>query len=212
MEGRLSRASAVFVQQIPLAAVNWFQEWQKSVTSVAETFAGYQGTDVYPATEGEEWVVIVHFADDASLQQWLASPSRAQWVEKLRAQIGEFNLKTLLSGFSFWFPGLAQNPDGAPPSWKLVLAVLLALYPLVMLLTIFIGPLIAPLGLAGSMLIANALSVVILQWGAMPLVGFLLGPWLKANQSRNKFKSIGGVLLILVLLVVLALLFRLVTG
>ena len=69
MEVRSSRASAVVVQRVPAASVDWFMEWQRGVTGAAEGFAGYRGTDVYPPADGErdEWVVVIHFDDEKSL-------------------------------------------------------------------------------------------------------------------------------------------------
>ena len=166
-----------------------------------------------PTSQRDEWVVVIHFDDEKSLQEWLGSPVRAQWVEKLQAQVGDFELKALPGGFGPWFAGLAHGPEGAPPpSWKMALTVLLGLYPTVMLLTLFPGPYTEPLGLALAMLIGNALSVSILQWAVMPVLNILLAPWLKANSDKQRAFSIGGLFVILVLLVVLALLFRQVTG
>ncbi len=213
MEVRVSRASAVVVQRVPATAVNWFMEWQNSVTAVAGAFTGYQGTDVYPPAknQGDEWVVAIHFADDQSLQQWLDSPMREQWLKKLRAKLGEFTLKTMLGGFSSWFVGMARTQEEMPPSWKMVMAVLVGLYPLAMLQT-FNRPNFAPLGLAVSMLLDCAVSVSLLQWVVMPAVTTVLGSWLKANTSRDRARSIGGLCLIILLLVSVAILFRQVTG
>jgi antibiotic biosynthesis monooxygenase (ABM) superfamily enzyme len=211
---RVSRASAVVVPRVPAADTDWFMEWQRGVTAAAEAFAGYQGTDVYPATEGAggEWVVVIHFADDKSLQQWLTADVRAQWVARLRDKVGDFTLQTLPGGFGFWFAQLARGPDGAPASWKMALTVLLGLYPTVMLLTILVGPATAPLGLAVSMLIGNALSICILQWGVMPVLTALLRRWLGASASRDRALSIGGACLIAVALAALTIFFHLVTG
>ena len=94
----------------------------------------------------------------------------------------------------------------------MALTVLLGLYPTVMLLALFPGPYTEHLGIAVAMLIGNALSVCILQWAVMPVLNSLLAPWLKANSEQQRAFSIGGTLLILVLLGSLALLFRRVTG
>ncbi len=215
MEVRASQASAVVVQRVPAASGDWFMEWQRGVTGAAESFEGYRGTDVYPPGDSvrEEWVVVIHFDDEQSLREWLDSPVRAQWVEKLRAQVGEFELQSMPGGFSSWFTGLGPCPEAAiPPAWKMALAVLFGLYPTVMVLTLFPGPYTQPLGLAFSMLIGNALSVSILQWAVMPVLNKLLGPWLKANSHTQWAFSIGGLILILVILAGLALLFRQVTG
>jgi antibiotic biosynthesis monooxygenase (ABM) superfamily enzyme len=133
-------------------------------------------------------------------------------VEKLRTSVGEFELKTLTGGFSQWFASLTRTASLAPAGWKMALTVLFGLYPTVMLLTIFVGPYTSPLGLAFSMLIGNALSVSILQWVVMPILTRPLGPWLEADPRRATALSLGGLVLILALLVVLAILFRQVTG
>ncbi len=213
MEVRVCRASAVVVQRIPPAAADWFLQWQRGVTAAAETFPGYRGTDVYPPADGQgdEWVVLIHFDDDASLRRWLGSPVRAEWVGRLQAKVGAFEMKVLQGGFGFWFAGLVRGTDAVPPSWKMVLTVLLGLYPTVMLLTVFVGPYTSRLGLAVSMLIGNALSVSILQWVVMPSLTRLLGPWLRAKPGSKGMSIIGLVLLLLVLAAMTAL-FRLATG
>ncbi len=215
LEMRVSRASAVVVQRVPAVKSEWFLQWQNGVSKAAADFSGYRGTDVYPPGEDQqdEWVVVIHFDDEQSLSTWLESSIRDQWVEKLKSRIGDFELKALPGGFGHWFVGLDRSGDSAPPpSWKMAIAVLFGLYPTVMVLTLFPGPYTQPLGLAFSMLIGNALSVVILQWAVMPLVSSALGPWLKADTARQRALSIGGPFVILAVLVGFAILFRQVTG
>jgi uncharacterized protein len=62
------------------------------------------------------------------------------------------------------------------------------------------------------MLIGNALSVSILQWGVMPVLETALRPWLKADAARGRANLIGGLILILLLLAGMVVLFRQVTG
>lgn len=209
----VSRSSAVVVQRVPAAAVEGFLEWQRQTCRVAEDFAGYCGTDLFPPTEpSEEWVALVHFEDDEALNRWLESPERARRVEALRSMVGDFELKTLSGGFGAWFVRGERSADEAPPSWKMVLTVLLGLFPTVMLLTIFVGPLTAPLGLSASMLIGNALSVSILQWAVMPLLTKWLDPWLRTRVPTEpkawRYATAG----ILLVLGGLTFLFRQVTG
>jgi antibiotic biosynthesis monooxygenase (ABM) superfamily enzyme len=127
-------------------------------------------------------------------------------VDKLRAQVGDFELTTLPGGFGPWF---AAHRLEAPPDWKMALTVVLALYPTVMLLTLFPGPYTQPLGFAVAMLIGNAMSVCLLQWVVVPLLTRAIGPWLQANSPQQKAVSYGGLLLILAVLAILAFLFRL---
>ena len=176
MEVCVARASAAIVHQVPPAAVDWFLDWQRNIMAAAEQFPGYQGTDVYPPAGGQrnEWVAVIHFEDDESLERWLNSPVRAQWVDKLRAEVGEFELKKLPGGFSAWFARL-NAPADEIPSWKMATTVFFGLYPTVMLLTIFVAPYTSWMGFSYSMLIGNALSVSILQWIVVPMLMKPLG-------------------------------------
>jgi antibiotic biosynthesis monooxygenase (ABM) superfamily enzyme len=214
LEVHASRASAVVVQRVPVDAADWFMDWQRGVTAAAVVFPGYRETDIYPPgdTRQDPWVVVIHFDDEKSLQTWLGSPVRDEWVAKLRARAGDFRLKMLPGGLGTWFAGLEPDSQAAPPGWKMVATVVLALFPTVMLITIFVGPTVAPLGLAVGMLLSNFLSVAILQWGVMPVLTRLLAPWLQADTCRRTAFSMGGLVVILLILVVLSLIFRLVTG
>ena len=215
VELRGLRASSVIVHRVPAESADSFMAWQRGITRAAEGFPGYQATDVYPPVDGrhQEWVVVIHFDTPEALQRWLDSSVRAAWTAKLPRDVGDFRLKTLPTGFGPWFAGLVSGPErGLPPAWKMVLAVLLGLYPTVMLLTLLVGPHTSLLGLALSMLIGNALSVSALQWAVMPALNAALAPWLHAPADRGKALSVGGLFLVLFLLGGLVVLFRQITG
>jgi uncharacterized protein len=214
LEVRGARASSVIVQRVPPGDAEGFMEWQRGITAAAAEFPGYQATEIYPPQGGQrDWVVILHFDDARALQGWLGSAARAGWINKLRGDMGDFRLTTLPSGFGAWFAGLVNGSEGAlPPSWKIALSVLLALYPTVVLLAIVVGPYLTPLGLSVSMLVSNILSVSLLQWAVTPALRPLLAPWLRANAENQRAYSLGGLAVILLLLGGMAFLFHLVGG
>jgi antibiotic biosynthesis monooxygenase (ABM) superfamily enzyme len=214
LEVRERRASSVIVQRIPPDAAEAFLEWQRGITAAAALFPGYQATELYPpSAHQEEWVIVVHFDDPTTLQDWLDSPRRAEWVAKLPRESRDYRLKMVPAGFGAWFASLVDGSEIAlPPSWKIVLSVLLALYPTVMVLAICVGPYLNPLGVAVAMLISNALSVALLQWAVTPALNPLLRRWLRANEPKQRPFSLGGLVAILLLLVGMAVLFRLVKG
>lgn len=212
---RGARASSVIVHGVAPEQEGRFLELQNGINAAAQSFAGYQAIDVYPPAERQqtEWVVVIHFDNPEHLQLWLDSPVRAEWVEKLRKEMGDFRLKTLPSGFGGWFAGLVNGSETPlPPKWKMALTILFTLYPTVMILALFVGPHINPLGLAVSMLISNALSVSILQWAVQPALDPVLGPWLVANDKRQRAYSLGMLVVLLFLLAGMAIGFRLVRG
>jgi len=210
-----ARASSVIVQRVAPERVEHFQELQREINAAAKACPGYQAIDVYPPFDPQqiEWVVVIHFDSHEHLQRWLDSPVRAEWVKRLRREIGDFRLKTLPSGFGAWFAGMVNGSETPlPPRWKMALTILLTLYPTVMLLTVFVGPHINPLGLAVSMVISNALSVSTLQWIVQPALNPLLGPWLRANDKQERAYSLSMLAVLLLLLGGMVFGFQLATG
>lgn len=213
LEVRDTRASSVIVHRVPPQFVERFLEWQRGITAAAQGFPGYLATDVYSATDAAhpQWVVVVHFDSPEALQRWVDAPARAEWTAKLPAEVADFQMKTLSTGFGPWFAGLVEG-GGFPAHWKMILTVLLGLYPIVMLLTIFLSPYTVHwFGLSIALLIGNAISVIILEWGT-PALSRVLGPWLRAGGKEGWALSVAGLAAILAALGVMAFLFRLAAG
>lgn len=212
LEVRGARASSVIVQRIPANAADAFMEWQHGITAAAAMVPGYQTTEIYPPMSSQgEWVTIIHFDDSKSLQEWLDSPKRAEWIAKLPFEVRDYRLKMLPAGFGSWFAGLTQ--DGVPlPHWKMALTVLFGLYPTIMLLHLFLSPHTQRFGPAVAILIGNVVSVSFLEWLGTPfIITPLLGRWLGANGKESRTLSFVGLLLILGSLALMTFLFRLLT-
>jgi uncharacterized protein len=211
LEVRGARASSVIVQRIPPKSEEAFMQWERGITSAAAEFPGYQSTEIYPPLgHQDEWVSIVHFDNQKTLQDWVDSAKRAEWIAKLPCETRDFQLKMLPSGFSPWFAGLAED-GGHLPHWKMALAVLFGLYPTAMLLTLFLWPHMNRFGPAFALLISNTCSVSFLEWWGMPVINRLLGPWLRANGKDGRVLSLVGLVLIVGALGLMAFLFHLLT-
>lgn len=205
------RASSVIVHRIPPESVERFLEWEQGITAAVASSPGYQSSEIYPplADVQDEWVIVLHFDDSASLQHWLESPLRREWLAKVPAGVGNFSMKTLPAGFGPWFAGMLGGPASGIPAWKMTLTVLLGLYPTVMLLTLFVTPHLHWLPLAMSVLAGNAISVALLQWLIVPRLQALLGRWLRANGDHERGLSYRGLALILLGLGSLVMVFQL---
>jgi len=210
VEVRVAQASAVIVQHVPAAAQDKFMQWQRGIARVVGRFAGYVGTDIYPPGDRcrDEWVVVQHFDDDESLQQWLSSPVRGRWIQEIQAEMGEGHTTQLSGGFASWFADRVQD-EAVPAGWKMALSVLLGLYPTVMILTLYFpGPFTTGWNIAIAMLLGNALSVSVLQWALMPVLNKILGPWLRADRKSHARLFYGGLALICLVLAILCAIFR----
>ncbi len=208
---RSGRASSVIVQRVAPESADVFMEWQHGVTADSAKFPHYQATEIYPPQgTQEEWVVIIHFDDAQSLQNWLDSPQRAGWVAKLPCETRDFRMQMLPSGFGGWFAGLDQQAKRLP-HWKMALTVLFGLYPTVMVLSMFMLPYTQRFGTAVAILLGNAASVSFLEWLGMPVISRFLNPWLHANDKDGKVLSLIGGILIVGALGLMTFLFYLIT-
>ncbi|MEX1364340.1 MAG: antibiotic biosynthesis monooxygenase [Nannocystaceae bacterium] len=166
-----------------------FERWQRGITKAAEAFAGFLGSESFRPVPGvqDDWVIVFRFASPATLQAWLDSPERESWIDEARPWAQQVAMHTVGGGLGGWFPlgPTAAAASAAPAKWKQSLAVLLALYPTVMLLTMFVSPrLDALVPQPVSMFLSNLASVAILTWLMMPATTRLLRPWLRSRDLR----------------------------
>jgi antibiotic biosynthesis monooxygenase (ABM) superfamily enzyme len=206
------RASTIIVQHWPADRADTFMAWQREVAALAGAYPGYQATEVYPPTgDGDEWVIIIHFDDETMLQAWLDAPERAAWLTELPDEALGFRQHTMPTGFGTWVAG--QTADGTRvPHWKSFLLVLVALYPVVMLLALIVSPRTVDLGTAFAMLLGNVISVAALQWAVMPALNRALAPWIQAHGRDGRLTSVVGAAGIVAAVLGMAVLFRLAGG
>ncbi len=213
---RPAEASMVIVHQVPPQLADRFVELQEEITLAAKQAPGYVKTQVYPpaAADSDQWVAVMTFADQDSLDRWYESSERIDRAAKFNEEIGEFSVKKMPTGFGAWFARLDDDDaaSGQLPGWKMVMVVLLALYPTVMLTSAFVNPWLSGLGLAVTILLGNILSVSLLQWVLMPQLTNYMQRWLRTPFAQAPLLNIGGVLGITALLVGFTMLFRLITG
>jgi antibiotic biosynthesis monooxygenase (ABM) superfamily enzyme len=81
-----------------------------------------------------------------------------------------------------------------------------------MLLSILVGPYLGRLGISAMMLVSNAMSVSILQWGVMPVLQPLFRPWLVVRNGTSRARQAAWLALILVVLVGQLVLFQRIAG
>lgn len=165
-----------------------YRRWQAGIDAAAARFPGFVGIELFePVPEVQpEFVVVFRFADGAALDHWLASPERAEWLRRATPLISEMHLARVGGGLGGWFPiGAQATRPGVAPRWKQGMAVLLALYPTVMILVWLETPLLADLPRAARVFVSNLTSVALLTWVMMPLVTRALARWLAPNASAR---------------------------
>jgi uncharacterized protein len=206
----------VFTHRVRSDKVDDYRVWRRKTITAQAQYPGYLATDFFePRGEAQdEWIDIVRYDTSEHLDAWVNSQERQELLKDLDPLVETMHAHRL-TGLEGWFT-LNRRPDEPVrrvPPWKQALAVLVALYPTVMLLNIPLNPLIRPFTFAVQMLIGNVLSTVVLTWLAMPWVSRLLNFWLASPvggatpEGRWKLEVLG-IAVVTVSLVVFVLIFR----
>ena len=93
----------------------------------------------------------------ANLDRWLDSDERRSWLTRIAPLIEGDRRMNVVGGFAGWFP--ATSDAQTPLRWKQAAAVLLALFPTSLVLTVLRQTLLPNLSLVPSVLLTNVLGV-----------------------------------------------------
>lgn len=176
-----------------------FLQSQRELATAASDFSGYEGTVLF--LDEEEALSVLRFRTDRHLTAWMSSGRRADALPGLRSSLtAEFAPATGTTAF-----GTTVRTDGGrmlmTPNWKSVMLVLLVLYPTVMLLWRFLGPVLDQLGAEPwlSLWLSQVISVAAMQWWLMPWASGPFRRWLDPVDGAGWRSSLAGAAVILLL-------------
>ena len=171
-----------------------FQAAHVRLTKAASQFSGYEGTAVFPPGALGKWMSLIVFRTEAQLGAWLRSPQRTEVVPPVRS-----HLTKDFSVFATTTPlgTTVRNVDGKTemtPSWKTAMLLLMVLYPMVMLQSKFVAPVIGKLGAQPwlSVWLSQVVSVALMQWWLMPTVASWCHRWLDPVDGAGLRISLRG--------------------
>ena len=170
-----------------------FQAAHIRLTMAASQFSGYEGTAVFPRGAGK-WMSLILFRTESQLSAWLRSPQRKEMLPPVRSSLTrDFSVsaKTTPLGTT------VRNVDGKTemtPSWKTAMLLLMVLYPMVMLQSKFVAPVIGKLGARPwlSVWLSQVVSVALMQWWLMPTVSAWCRRWLDPVDGAGLRISLRG--------------------
>ncbi len=194
--GRPPLGCAVITHRVKRYQTEPFLDYQANhLLQAASQFDGYIGATLLPSvTDREVWTVLLKFRTEEELTTWMRSEERAKALPGLRDLLeGDFSTATGHSPFG----AIIRMVGGAPvssPTWKIVMLVVLVLFPTVTVLLSFWNELMMDLhvepGVAsvGSQLIATSL----VTWFWMPWVSRLFNWWIDPIEGASAGRSLLG--------------------
>lgn len=157
-----------------------FVDAQRVLTRAASSFAGYEGTSVFIDADSGTALSVLRFRSDRTLATWVSSAERQAVLPELRSSLsGDF---VEVSG-STPFGTVVRSAHGRTlmtPNWKSAMLVLLVLYPTVMTLSRFLGPVLDRAGASPwlALWLSQVVSVALMQWWLMPWASRPFRKWL----------------------------------
>jgi antibiotic biosynthesis monooxygenase (ABM) superfamily enzyme len=195
-----------------------FKRWHNNLVEISKKYDGFLRCDLCPPLRCKDpvvkWYYITHFDSPEHLRQWMESSDRQQLLASGQEIFSAYRFQSFTTGLEGWFSmqaGSAEYKGLGPPRWKQILAVVLGLYPVVMIQAIAssIFNLMQSWSLANSMIVNNLITSTVLSFVVMPFVSQRLSFWLKPAYVRiSRRKNLIGTIIVLTTLGLMVLLFN----
>ena len=123
------------------------QAWVDAGTGMAARFPGFLGAGwVRPSTGSREWHMLYRFDSRHSLLLWEESRERTQWL-RIAADLVQHTRVEHRTGIEGWFDepqtrSVEEAAPAAPPRWKQAVTIWAAFFPMNVLFTALLAPLV----------------------------------------------------------------------
>ncbi|WP_040772783.1 antibiotic biosynthesis monooxygenase [Nocardia pneumoniae] len=186
-----------------------FAATEARLVAVSSEFPGFEGAALFPPGHNGRWFSVLRFRTGGQLSDWMRSEERAAALPELRAKLTE---DFTVAAHTTPFGSTVRTVDGATrmtPTWKTAMLVLLVLYPTVMTLSRFLGPVLDRIGAQPwlAMWLSQIVSVGLMSYFLSPAVAARFRRWLDPIDGAGWRISAAGAAVIVVLYALTLLLF-----
>ncbi|MDO8363063.1 MAG: antibiotic biosynthesis monooxygenase [Actinomycetota bacterium] len=145
-----------------------YMQWADEVVATLRQFHGCLGAGVLqPGPDGGEHQIVFRFVDGLHLREWERSPQRAALMGRSREFVtGERVQRTV--GVENWFQ-LPDRAEPARPLWGRIATDVAWVYPVAIVVSIFVAPRIAELSLEVRVTISTLLITAVMRLAVGPL-------------------------------------------
>lgn len=162
-----------------------FEDWATGILGAVNEFEGYLGSEVLRPgddPEDDEYRIVFRFDQASNMRAWEGSEERRLWLKRAEPLIHEERVK-VLTGLETWFTRPSRPGEPAPPRYKMAVVTWLAVYPLITLILVLLGPVLSLLPMLVRTLVLTAVMVTLMTYVIMPRLTRLFSFWLYPDRE-----------------------------
>ena len=172
--------SVVVTLRVKSGCENAFEQWLHDMATDAMNFEGHIGVNVIRPKPGSgEYTFIYRYRTSAQLKEWLDSEVRARRLAEVAPLCEGARDEQQLTGMETWFT-LPDKPPPMkpPPRHKMAAMTLIAVFPIITVLNMFVVPHLSALPSLIRVLVVCISIVLLMTYLVMPLLTRLFFGWL----------------------------------
>ncbi|WP_174188932.1 antibiotic biosynthesis monooxygenase [Nocardia barduliensis] len=185
-----------------------FTATEAHLVAASSRFPGFEGAALFPS-QGGRWFSVLRFRTGRQLADWMSSDERAAALPELRSKLTE---DFTVDAHTTPFGSTVRTVGGETrmtPTWKTAMLVLLVLYPTVMVLSRFFGPVLDRMGAQPwlALWLSQIVSVGLMSYFLSPAVARWFRRWLDPIDGAGRRISVVGAAVVVVFYALTLLLF-----
>ncbi|MEU7632427.1 antibiotic biosynthesis monooxygenase [Nocardia sp. NPDC049220] len=182
---------------------------ESRLVAASAKFSGFEGGLLFAFGDTGRWYSVVRFRTGHQLSKWMHSKERDAALPELRSELTE---DFTVAAHTTPFGSTLRTVDGETrmtPTWKIAMLVLLVLYPTVMTLSRFLGPVLDGIGAQPwlAMWLSQIVSVGLMSWILSPAIARCFRRWLDPVDGAGWWVGTVGAAAVVVLYALTLLLF-----
>jgi uncharacterized protein len=176
-------ATAVFTRRVLPGHEAAYHQLAREATAAAARFPGHLAATVLHEDGTATYTILYSFADRATLNTWLDSPTRRRIAAAAEPiSVTHYELPST-TGLETWFMLPHVETIKPPPRWKMWLVSLLALYPLVLIFQQWLTPTFKNWPLPARAAVFPLILLTLMTYVVMPAVTRLVAAWLYPKRD-----------------------------
>lgn len=168
-----------------------YAEGLREVARIARDFDGHQGVTVLGphGHSPAEYTAIFTFDSAANLERWMTSGDRRRWLDRaIDLTVDDEDVESL-TGLEPWFTLPNRVVNRPPARWKMALLTALGVYPLLLVLSFVLNPVVGGLPLALRLGASLVVGIPLMTWLIMPGLSRLFFDWLYPEPQRGALQQ-----------------------